>query len=345
VLSPLLWLVGSIGLGIARLLGAGEKVTTHVTEGELRTALDTAEEEGIIDSEERAMIEGAMDFREKLVREVMTPRLDIVAIPAESSLPQALDIAMSEGHSRLPVYEGSLDRIVGVIAAKDLIPHLQRQRANGSADGQELSARAVVRPAFFVPENKKIASTLEELRHQRLLMALVVDADGATTGLVTLEDLLEEIVGEIQDEYDVEEPPLRILSHAPRTSTPDGEEESSIMNAVMVPAAADQPAASNAVACDASVTVRDFERFWQRSFGDVAELAIDDEDADPSLSLAAIALQLFESIPQPGDRVAAGAIRGSSKNAQRTIELEVMAMDGPRIEELKMSEVVGATDE
>lgn len=345
ILSPLLWLVGNTGHGVARLLGVGDKVTTHVTEGELRTALAAAEEEGVIESEERAMIEGAMDFREKLVREVMTPRLDIIGISAEATLPQALDIAMSEGHSRLPVYEGTLDRIVGVISAKDLIPHLQHHRNVGALETTELTARAVVRPAFYVPENKRIASTLEELRHQRLLMAIVVDADGATAGLVTLEDLLEEIVGEIQDEYDTEEPPLRILSRTPQAIAPDGEEDSSIMNAVAVPAEQDQPASRNVVACDATVTVRDFERFWQRSFGDTAQLSVAGEDADPSISLAALALQLFESVPQPGDRVTAGSVRGSTKSSQPRIELEVMAMDGPRIEELKMTEIPAPADE
>jgi CBS domain containing-hemolysin-like protein len=195
---------------------------------------------------------------------------------------------------------------------------------------------------LFVPENKRIASTLEELRHQRLRMALVVDADGATAGLVTLEDLLEEIVGEIQDEYDAEEPPLRIVSQATRTATPDGEEDSSIMNAVAVPADSTEPAACNAVACDASVTVRDFERFWHRSFGDSARLTIGSEPADPSISLAALALQLFESVPQPGDRTVAGIARGASRALQAPIELEVVAMDGPRIEELKFAEAVGA---
>jgi len=339
VLAPLLWVVGNAGRGMARLLGVREHASTHVTESELRTALQTAEEEGVIESDERAMIEGAMDFREKLVREVMTSRLDIVGIPIEATLSEALDIALREGHSRLPVYEGNLDRIIGVISAKDLIPHLQRHRDNG---GAVWDVRSAVRPAFFVPQNKRIASTLEELRHQRLLMALVVDDDGATAGLVTLEDLLEEIVGEIQDEYDSEEPPLRILSQAPRISAPDGEENASIMNAVAVPPEEGEPPACNVVGCDATVTVRDFERFWQRSFGDTAKLSIAGEAADPSISLAALALRLFESVPAPGDHVAAGAVRASSKNGQAKIELEVVAMDGPRIEELKMSEVASS---
>jgi CBS domain containing-hemolysin-like protein len=219
VLSPLMLLLGGIGYGLARLLGAGPNARAQVTEDELRTALAAAEEEGVIESEERAMLEGAMDFRETRVREVMTPRIDMVASPASATLPEVLQTALHEGHSRLPVYEGTPDNIVGIVSTKDLIPHLRRDvnlapvDANRVLDGNlvannDLCARDVARPALFVPQDKRIEPTLEDLRRQRTLMAIVMDENGGTAGLVTLEDLLEEIVGEIQDEYDEEEPAM-----------------------------------------------------------------------------------------------------------------------------------------
>ncbi|MDQ3813430.1 MAG: CBS domain-containing protein, partial [Armatimonadota bacterium] len=319
---PLLLVVGSISHGVARLLGVGPGVVPQVTEGELRTALATAEEEGVIESDERAMLEGAMELRDKLVREIMTPRIDIVGVPADASLPDTLNVAMHEGHSRLPVYEGTLDKIIGIVAAKDLLPYLRQDGAQA-----QRQARDVARPPFFVPEYKRIAPTLEELRHQRSLMAIVVDADGGTAGLVTLEDLLEEIVGEIQDEYDAEEPRMRIVEDA---GGANGE-----------------TAAAHAVLCEASVTVREFERFWRKSFGETASLrTADGAVADASLSLAALALQLFESVPKPGDRVRAGHVTSRAAPAapeatlNAWLELEIASMDGPRIEEVKLEKLV-----
>jgi CBS domain containing-hemolysin-like protein len=320
VLSPLLHIIGGLGYGTARILGAGPGVSPHVTEGELRSALATAEEEGVIESDERALLEGAMDFREKVVREVMTPRIDIIGVPADAGMMAVLAVAMQERHSRLPVYEGTLDRIIGIVAAKDTLPYLREDQTSTAR-----CARDVMRPVFFVPEEKRIAPTLDELRHQRTLMAIVVDSDGGTAGLVTLEDFLEEIVGEIQDEHDTEEPPLRVLDAG--TS-----------------AAGDE---ARAILCDAGVTVRECERFWQKSFTEAITLCdSEDEVADASMSLAALALQLFESVPQAGDRVDAGyatnraANTSTSSNQPRCrLELEIAAMDGPRIEEVKLEKV------
>ncbi len=298
VLGPLLSLLHFIGRGLARIFGAQPEAAPQVTEGELRTALANAEEEGVIEKEERVLLEGAMDFREKLVREVMTPRVDIVGVDADADLYQVLEIAMREGHSRLPVWEGSADKVIGVIAAKDLIPHL-RDPQNASTK----RARDVIRKPYFVPRMQRISATLEELRRQRLLIAIVVDGDGGTAGLVTIEDLLEELVGEIQDEYDAEEPTLRI----------------------------DESGVGQAVTCDAGVSVRDFERFWKRSFGDTARLIETGADAEDSISLATLALRLFETVPVPGARTVAG------EAGNTPLELEVTAMSGPRIEEVKIA--------
>jgi CBS domain containing-hemolysin-like protein len=312
VLAPLLTLVGSVGHGVARLLGTRTKAAPQMTEDELRTALAAAEEEGAIESGERALLEGAMDFRTRLVREVMTTRREIIAVPANASLGEVLRTAIAAGHSRLPVYEGSLDKILGIASTKDLLPHLRQSfeshEFTTNSKLETLSIADFVRPPFFVPETKRIAPTLEELRRQRNLMALVVDDEGATVGLVTLEDLLEEIVGDIQDEYDIEEPELRLATSSDNTPC---------------------------IAVDGGVTVREVERFWEKSFNDVAALRDhEDEDADDTISLAALALQLFEGVPHAGDRIRAGVLQDSNGEDVGVLEIEIARMDGPRIEEV-----------
>ena len=311
--APVTAVTGGVAYGIARVLGSGPGARPDVTEGELRTALAAAEEEGVIESDERALIEGAMDFREKVVREVMTSRLDIIGIAAESSLTEALETALSKGHSRMPVYEGSLDKIVGVLAAKDILPFLK----DGDCDK---TAREVAREAYFVPETKKLTSMLDELRRGRTLLAIVVDESGGTAGLVTLEDLIEELVGEIQDEYDLEEAPLRLPEGAP------------------VPT----------VLCDASATVRDFGRFFGRQFKMVPSLrGADGERAESGETLAALSLELFADVPKVGDEIAAGDAVAVTPDIRANfgLALQVMKMDGPRIEEVKITLVEQAKDD
>lgn len=315
VLSPLLWIIGGVGHGVARIFGAGDSATPQVTEEELRSALATAEAEGAIHGSERAFLEGAMDFRNKIVREVMTPRREIVALASDATLGELLRMAMAEGHSRLPVFQERLDKIIGVATTKDLLPYLrdgadlvigQPQTRNSKLE--TVTVTDIVRPAFFVPENKRIAATLDELRSQRLLMAIVVDEEGATVGLVTLEDLLEEIVGDIQDEYDAEEPRLAVLTDTP----------------------------TSAVVCDGDVSVRDLEKFWEQSFGSPATLRDDEGDeADDSHSVAGLALRLFDGVPQQGDRILAGEVVESESEDALSLALEILVMDGPRIDAMK----------
>ena len=303
--SPLLAITGGIAYGVARMLGSGPNARPDVTEGELRTALAAAEEEGVIESDERALIEGAMDFREKVVREVMTPRLDIVGISADASLTESLETALAQGHSRMPVYEGSLDKIIGVLATKDVLPFLK------SGDSPK-TARDVAREAYFVPENKKLTLMLDELRRGRTLLAIVVDGGGGTAGLVTLEDLIEELVGEIQDEYDLEEAPLRLVEEAE------------------VPT----------LLCDASATVRDFGRFFGRQFKMVPSLrGAGGERAPSGETLAALALELFADVPKQGDAVVVGDAVAITPDIRAgfCLQLQVMKMDGPRIEEVKIT--------
>jgi CBS domain containing-hemolysin-like protein len=394
VLSPLMLLLGGTGHGLARLLGAGPNATARVTQDELRTALAAAEEEGVIESEERAMLEGAMDFRETRVREVMTPRIDMVASPASMSLPEVLQTALREGHSRLPVYEGSPDKIVGIVSTKDLIPHLRRDvnmapvDANRVLDGNlvannDLCARDLARPALFVPQDKLIAPTLEDLRRQRTLMAIVIDENGGTAGLVTLEDLLEEIVGEIQDEYDEEEPAMEVVSlpvngDQSELTVPNETDERS--EAVALENGTGQKTRTwPAILCDGGVSVRDAQRFWRRNFNETVVLHnAAGNPVDGALSLAALALQLFGAVPNQEDRVVAGTVVGGNSATNNTatgnnatggaissgatsedagsdsarpdrpwtvvIQLQIVEMSRARIQKVKLERVTRVTD-
>jgi CBS domain containing-hemolysin-like protein len=340
VLAPLTWLLGGVGAGVARLFGARPHAKPQVTEGELRQALDQAEHEGVIEPEERAMLESAIDFRAKSVSDVMTARIDIVGVPAMMPLRAVLDVAMKQGHSRLPVYEGSTDHIVGIIATKDLLPHL---RPSAPTSTQEtLSARDVARPPFFLPASKRVDAAIDDLRRQRTLMAIVVEPDGGTAGLVTLEDLLEEIVGEIEDEYDEDEAPLRLLEEAFGDELPQDTEN-----------------AARGIVADASCTVRQAEAFWKRHFRECLVLferapgggaAAPDSRlplgaaASESLTLAALAQQLFDGVPEQGQRVAAGAIcEGARVRAAApaagwaaAIDMEISKAVGPRLAEVRL---------
>jgi CBS domain containing-hemolysin-like protein len=148
---------------------------------------------------EEEMIYSVFALGDTLAREVMVPRIDIVALDVGSSLEQALDVVICAGHSRIPVYEGSIDNVVGVLYAKDLLKLWQ--------DKQEAVALGeILRQAYFVPESKKVDGLLEDMQQRKVHIVIVVDEYGGTAGLVTIEDIVEEIVGEIQDEYDAEEP-------------------------------------------------------------------------------------------------------------------------------------------
>lgn len=196
--SPITGLVSIIAAPFARMLGA-KPGTPLVTEEELKLLVNVGEEEGLIEKEEREMIEGILIFGDTLVREVMVPRIDIAALDVDSTVSEALDFALAEGHSRIPVYEETIDRIVGILYVRELLPLLRDGRLNAKL-------RDLLRPSYYVPETMKVDALLRNLKTRKVHLAIVVDEYGGTAGLVTIEDLLEEIVGEIQDEYDVEEP-------------------------------------------------------------------------------------------------------------------------------------------
>jgi len=198
VLAPITRLMLWFSNRTASLFG-GRDSTPFVTEEEIKTLVDAGSEEGVIEDEEKEMIYSIFQFGDKVAREIMIPRIDIVALDSETTLELALNTVLAEGHSRIPVYEGSVDRICGLLYAKDL---LVVWRDNESKDRK---VREIMRPAYFVPESKKAGSLLEELQQRKIHMAIVIDEYGGTAGLITIEDLVEEIVGEIQDEYDPDE--------------------------------------------------------------------------------------------------------------------------------------------
>ena len=203
---PPLRLVSRILIGLANLVvpGKGLERGPFVSEEELLALADVAHEEEVIEHEERQLIHSIIEFGDTVVREVMVPRPDMVAVEARATVDDAIEVVIAAGFSRIPVYEQGIDDIAGILFAKDLM------RAAREGRGHE-PVRNLVRPARFVPETKRVAELMPEMQKEKTHMAIVVDEHGGTAGLVTLEDLIEELVGEIVDEYDVEEPAVEPL--------------------------------------------------------------------------------------------------------------------------------------
>jgi CBS domain containing-hemolysin-like protein len=202
---PLRWLTrGLIWLSNLILPGPGIKEGPYVSEQELLAMADTAMEEEVIEREERQLIHSIIDFGDTLVREVMVPRPDMVAVESTASVSDVLEVAITSGFSRIPVYGQGIDDVVGTVFVKDLA------RAEREGRGDDPVA-TIARPAHFVPETKRVSELLREMQARKFHQAIVVDEYGGTAGLVTLEDLLEELVGEIVDEYDIEEPSIERL--------------------------------------------------------------------------------------------------------------------------------------
>ncbi len=205
LLGPLVRLLEAITNAIARPLGGQQTDRSQVSVEELKILVERGGEQGVLEAEEEQMISAVIELGEGRVHEVMVPRIDVTAIPVDTPFAEAVDTILREGHSRIPVYEESIDNIVGILYAKDLLPYLK-----GGAAPPDL--RRLLRPPLFVPESMSVDDLLHELQRRKVHMAIVLDEYGGTAGLVTIEDLLEEIVGEIQDEYDVEEPMVERFS-------------------------------------------------------------------------------------------------------------------------------------
>jgi putative hemolysin len=204
--NPLVrFLVGASNVIVKPFGGKPRRGLPIVTEEEIKTMVDASEEGGAIEEDEREMIYSIFEFGDTLAREVMVSRVDIVAIEAATPVLDAIELVTQHNHSRVPIYQGNIDNIIGVLYAKDLLKVL---REKGREASNQIQLSALVRPATFTPETKKVDELLEEMQKRRVHMAIVIDEYGGTAGLVTIEDILEEIVGEIQDEYDQAEEPM-----------------------------------------------------------------------------------------------------------------------------------------
>ncbi len=198
VTRPLVAVLFFLTQAVTRPFGANPQAGTLVTEEEIRALVETGQAQGVLEPKEREMISSIFELGEKQVREVMIPRTDLVALDVRTPMPEVLDQITRVGHSRLPVYEGSADDIIGILYVKDLFRRLARGE-------RELELRPLLRSAHFIPETKKVDDLLREMQRDKVHLAIVVDEYGGTAGLVTIEDIVEEIVGEIRDEYDVEQ--------------------------------------------------------------------------------------------------------------------------------------------
>jgi CBS domain containing-hemolysin-like protein len=177
-----------------------------MTEQELRASAEVASEEGEIEPGEKELIHSIFEFGDTIAREVMVPRTDIVWIESTKTVPQALALAMRSGFSRIPVVAENIDDVVGVVYLKDVI-----RRSQDPEGARQTKIEEIMRPPTFVPESKPVDELLREMQARNSHIAIVIDEYGGTAGLVTIEDILEEIVGEIRDEYDVERPPIEEL--------------------------------------------------------------------------------------------------------------------------------------
>jgi gliding motility-associated protein GldE len=173
---------------------------THLSEEELKVLVEVGAEHGTLEKDEKEMIHSIFEFGETTVKEIMVPRTDMVCVEAGSTLSQVMELVKSKLLSRIPVYENRIDNIIGILYVKDLLPFISRKRH------ERFDLKKLARPAYFVPEQKMIDDLLRHFQKERIHMALVVDEYGGIAGLVTLEDVIEEIVGEIQDEHDKEFP-------------------------------------------------------------------------------------------------------------------------------------------
>jgi len=200
-LSTLLALPTRFLVWLANVLlpGKGLRQGPWFLEHEIRSLAEKGHEEGVLEEQAKEMIHSILEFRDTIVREVMVPRPDVVAIDVSASLSAVQDLIARHGVSRLPVYRGELDRIEGIIHAKDILQALH-------AGDPNVPISRILRPARFTPESKRVAELLREMRQEKFHLALVTDEYGSVSGLVTLEDLLEELVGEIEDEHDREQP-------------------------------------------------------------------------------------------------------------------------------------------
>lgn len=206
LLLPLVITFDYLTRAVNRVTGGRSAIeTSYVTRDEIQNMIQTGEREGVIEEDEREMLQRIFRFNNTIAKEVMTPRLDMTAVPQDSSVDEAIETLVQSGHERVPVYEGSLDNVIGIVTVRDLV----REKNYGETTPDGLKLSNLIQPTLHVPESKNVDELLTEMRENRMQMVIVIDEFGTTEGLVTMEDMVEEIVGEILDGEE-EEPIERI---------------------------------------------------------------------------------------------------------------------------------------
>jgi putative hemolysin len=250
-------LTGLTGI-VTRSLGVESQREAQISTEELMLIVERGGEQGVLEAEEEQMIHAVIELGERRLHEVMVPRTSMAALPANATLEEAIDTIVAEGHSRIPVFEASIDEVVGILYAKDLLPFLK------GGSGARPAVRTLLRTPVFVPESMSIDDLLHEFQRRKVHIAIVLDEYGGTAGMVTIEDLLEEIVGEIQDEYDVEEPMVVKLS----------DDEARI---------------------DGRASIDDM--------ADAFDLELELEDEDEYDTVGGLVFHRLGDVPEPGDRI------------------------------------------
>lgn len=199
IMSPVITVFALLSNVLLKAFGAKIKYNPYyLTEDEIKTVIEVGEKEGVLAPDEKEILCGVFEFGDKLAKEIMIPRVEMECVQIGENLRDIVDIISKTGHSRIPVYQGSLDNIVGMVYAKDLLGHLEAGKG-------DLKAADIKRPAFFAPFSQKIIKLFSELQKNKQSMVILLDEFGGTAGLITMEMILEEIVGDISDEYDTED--------------------------------------------------------------------------------------------------------------------------------------------
>jgi len=205
VFRPVIWVLNGFANLILRMMGFQVNVgEAHHSSEELQYLLDQGRESGALDTVEHELIKNVFDFNERIVKNIMVPRTKISAIEMNCPGDEFIERITKEGYSRIPIYDDNIDQIIGIVHTKDILPII--------AKGKELVLRNIIRKPYFIPETKKINDLMAEFQQRRIQIAIVLDEFGGTAGMVTLEDIVEELVGEIQDEYDEETPVVERIS-------------------------------------------------------------------------------------------------------------------------------------
>jgi CBS domain containing-hemolysin-like protein len=199
IFKPIIWCLNTFANFILKIFGIDAvQGETHHSSEELQYLLEQGKESGALDSNEHELIQNVFEFNERVVKNIMVPRTKISGIDIDTTKDELLETLITEGYSRMPVYDDVVDKIVGIVHAKDILPLLARN--------EDIVLKDIIRKPYFIPETKKINDLMAELQQKRIQIAIVLDEFGGTAGMVTLEDIVEELVGEIQDEYDEEKP-------------------------------------------------------------------------------------------------------------------------------------------